>query len=149
MNRTKNAAAKFSQGYACSQAILSEYCEHFGLDVETALKLAAGFAGGMRFGEACGAVTGAYMVLGLGFGTHNSEKSDERKIVYDAVCEFRKRFETIHGSVNCESLIGCNLSTAEGMQKAKDEKIFQTVCPEFIKSAAGILDIMLDRLVKI
>ena len=76
MHRISNAVNKFSNGYACSQAILSEYCERFNLDVETALKLAAGFAGGMRYGGTCGVVTGAYMVLGLHFGTQNCERPE-------------------------------------------------------------------------
>ena len=48
MNRINNAVNKFKQGYACSQAILSEYCGLFDLELETALKLSAGFAGGLH-----------------------------------------------------------------------------------------------------
>ena len=62
--RINNAVNKFLEAYACSQAILSEYCECFGLGTGTALKLDAGFAGGMQFCKTCGAVTGAIMVLG-------------------------------------------------------------------------------------
>ena len=51
MDRINNAVNKFLQEYACSQAILSEYCELFNLDLEPALRLAAGFAGGMRSGK--------------------------------------------------------------------------------------------------
>ena len=124
MSRTDNAVEKFIQGYACSQAILTEYCEHFNLDTETALKLAAGFAGGMRFGGACGVATGAYMVLGLKFGTPNCEKPDERKPVYEAVCDFKKRFEAIHGTTNCEALLGCNIGTADGLRKAMESHTY-------------------------
>lgn len=50
----------------CAQAILSTYCEAFGLERNLALRLAQGFGGGMaHMGKTCGAVTGAYMVLGL------------------------------------------------------------------------------------
>ena len=144
MDRITSAVDKFSRGYACSQAVLSEYCERFGLDVEMALKLSTGFAGGMRSGGTCGAVTGAYMVLGLGFGNPNCEKSEERKTVYAAVCEFKKRFEKIHGQTSCDTLLGCNIGTAEGMKKAVEEKLFQTICPEFVKSSVEILEAMLD-----
>jgi C_GCAxxG_C_C family probable redox protein len=143
MNRINNAVNKFLQEYACSQAILSEYCELFNLDLEPALKLAAGFAGGMRFGKTCGAVTGAYMVLGLKYSAQNCEKPEGRKNVYNAVCDFTKRFEEMHGSTNCDALLDCNISTADGMRKAKEEKLFQTICPKFVKSSAEILEIML------
>jgi C_GCAxxG_C_C family probable redox protein len=143
MNKINNAVNKFLQGYACSQAIVSEYCELFNLDREAALGLAAGFAGGMRFGKTCGAVTGAYMVLGLKYSAQNCEKPEGRKNVYNAIRDFTKRFEEIHGSTSCDALIGCNISTPEGMQKAKEEKLFQTICPDFVKSSAEILEIML------
>ena len=145
MDRINNAVNKFNQEYTCSQAILSEYCGLFNLDLETALKLSAGSAGGMRFGGTCGAVTGAFMVLGLKFGTQDCEKPDGRKNVYDAVYEFTKSFEKIHDSTNCESLISCNIGTADGMRKAKEENLFYTICPKFIKSSAEILEIMLNK----
>lgn len=145
MDRINNAVKKFNQGYACSQAILSEYCELFNLDIETALKLAAGFAGGMRFGRTCGAVTGAFMALGLKYSTQNCKNPEGRKNVYDAVCEFTKGFEEIHGSTNCETLIGCNIGTADGMRKAKEENLFYTICPKYIKSSAEILEFLLNK----
>ena len=143
MDRINNAVNKFLQEYACSQAILSEYCELFNLDLEPALRLAAGFAGGMRFGKTCGAVTGAYMVLGLKHGAQNCEKPEGRKNVYDAVGNFTKRFEEMHGSTNCSALIGCNISTVDGMRKAKEEKLFETICPKLVKSSGEILESML------
>lgn len=143
MNRTNDAVEKFLQGYACSQAILSEYCELFNLDLEPALRLTAGFAGGMRFGKTCGAVTGAYMVLGLKYSAQNCEKSEGRKNVYSAVRNFAERFEEIHGSTDCSALLGCNMSTVDGMRKAKEEKLFQTICPKFVKSSSEILESML------
>ncbi len=74
MNSKSNAVAKFLQGTACSQAILSEYGIRFGLSQELAMKIAAGFAGGMRRGNICGAITGAYMALGLKFSATNCEE---------------------------------------------------------------------------
>jgi C_GCAxxG_C_C family probable redox protein len=143
MNRIDNAVNKFHQEYACSQAILSEYCELFNLGLEPALRLAAGFAGGMRFGKTCGAVTGAYMVLGLKHGAQDCEKSEGRKNVYNAVTHFTQRFEEIHGSTNCSDLIGCNIGTDDGMRKAKEEKVFEIICPKLVKSSAEILESML------
>jgi C_GCAxxG_C_C family probable redox protein len=145
MNRIYNAVNKFSDEYACSQAILTEYCERFGLDYHIALKLASGFAGGMRMGKTCGAVTGAYMVLGLNFGDSNCEKMEGRKDVYKAVCDFTKLFIEIHGSVECADLLGHDISTTEGMQVVKDLRIFQTICPNFVKTAANLLEQLIDK----
>ncbi len=145
MSRIENAIEKFNKGYACSQAIFTEYCGLFNIDSETALKLAAGFAAGMRNGRTCGAVTGAIMILGLNFGSLSCDKAEGRKNVYDAVVEFTRRFEQLYGSTDCKELLGCNVGTNEGMRKAKEENLFYTLCPKYVKSAAEILETMLNK----
>ena len=57
-SKVNEAVDCFNNGFNCSQAILSTYCEQFGLDKITALKLSCGLGAGMgRLGETCGAVT--------------------------------------------------------------------------------------------
>jgi C_GCAxxG_C_C family probable redox protein len=61
MNHADSAAALFSRGLSCSQAVFSVYAGEYGLDKDAASKIASGFGGGMgRMGQTCGAVTGAY-----------------------------------------------------------------------------------------
>jgi C_GCAxxG_C_C family probable redox protein len=45
--------------------VLSTYGPQFGLDRESAVRIAKAFGSGMGMGETCGAVTGALMVIGL------------------------------------------------------------------------------------
>jgi hypothetical protein len=45
------------------------YGRRFGLDRDVAMRIASGFAAGMRMAETCGAITGAIMVLGLRHAT--------------------------------------------------------------------------------
>ena len=59
MNKISEATELFREGCACSQAILAVYGQPLGLSRDLAMRIAAGFAGGMRMGETCGAVTGA------------------------------------------------------------------------------------------
>ena len=68
MNNSKvnDAVACFNNGFNCAQAIFTAYCDELGLDEETALKIACGFGAGMgRLQETCGAVSGAYLAIGL------------------------------------------------------------------------------------
>ena len=58
----------FDQGFDCAQTVFSAFAEELDLDEETALKIAAGFGGGMHLGDMCGCVTGGLMVLGLKYG---------------------------------------------------------------------------------
>ena len=144
MNKVRCAVECFKSGFNCTQAILSTHAEDFGLDRETALKVAAGFGGGMgRMAGACGAVTGAFMVLGLKHGATTADDKEAKERTYASVREFTKRFEARHRSIVCRELLGCDISTAEGQQTAKDQNLFTTVCPKLVEDAAVILEEML------
>jgi C_GCAxxG_C_C family probable redox protein len=119
------------------------YGRRFGLEKETALRIAAGFAGGMRLAETCGAVTGAVMVLGLYRATTESTTSKRREPVYRAVKEFTAEFERRNRTLICRELLDCDIRTAEGMQAAKDRGVFKTVCPKMVQDAAEILESIL------
>ena len=138
-----DAVTKFLDGNACSQAMISTYCHLYGLDRSTALKIAAGFGAGMKMAKTCGALTGAYMVLGLHFGAEKSGTSEGRKEVGKAVSEFTRRFKEKHGVTDCKALLGCDITTEAGGKRAKEEKMFTTVCPTFIKNSQEILNDML------
>jgi len=140
MNHIQNARDNFLAEYACSQSIISEYCIKFNLDQKIALSISAGFAGGMRMGKTCGAVTGALMVLGLKFVGPEPEKPEGRKKVYETVKTFTNSFKEINGSTDCRELLSVDISTAGGLQIAKDKKLFRTVCPKLITDSATILE---------
>jgi C_GCAxxG_C_C family probable redox protein len=144
MNRIENAVSRFKQGFSCSQAILSTFGEQFGLDRETALKLAAGFGGGMgRMAGTCGAVTGAIMVLGLKYGAVLPDDRQAKELTYEKVREFAVRFKERNGSVECRDLLGYDISTPEGLQTIKDKELISTLCPKFVQDVAEILEEML------
>jgi C_GCAxxG_C_C family probable redox protein len=115
MNRVDQAVSCFKRGVNCSQAVLSTYCEQFGLAKEAALRLAAGFGGGMgRMGDTCGAVTGAFMVLGLKYGPVEATDQQAKETVYERVRELARRFEARNGTTVCRDLIQCDIGTSEG-----------------------------------
>ncbi len=69
-DKAERAAELFQKGYNCSQSVIGAYAEELGVPEETALRMAAGFGGGIgRCGEACGALTGGVMVVGLRTGS--------------------------------------------------------------------------------
>ena len=55
------------------------YGARFGLDRETALHVAGAFGGMARRGGTCGAVTGAFMVIGLKYGKTRPDGDDARE----------------------------------------------------------------------
>ena len=81
MSKGDIAKQNFMNGYNCSQAVLLAFCEDFGLEKETALKISEPFGGGMgRMREVCGTVTGMFMVIGLAMGNDNSKDIPQRKM---------------------------------------------------------------------
>ena len=143
--KIEQAVERFNNGFNCSQAVLSSYSEQFGLDCDRAFKVAAGFGGGMRMSETCGAVTGAFMVLGLKYGNTTAQDQQAKEKTYEMILEFTNRFKVRNGSVVCRELLGCDINTQEGRKKARDKDLFSTVCPEMVKNAAEILEEMLNN----
>jgi len=140
MSDAKKAEALFRSGCACSQAVLGTYGPRFGLGEGEALRVAAGFAGGMRMAETCGAVTGGLMVLGLAHCDDNCKTAEGRKRVYEAVASFTNEFKTRHGSLLCRELLGCDISTPDGAARAKEQGLFKSKCPELVRSAAEMVE---------
>jgi C_GCAxxG_C_C family probable redox protein len=136
MSKVNKAVKCFEDGYNCSQAVFSTYSQDFGVPSEQALKIASGFGGGMRIGGTCGAVTGAFMVLGLKFA-----KGKDRS--YDKIIKFAETFCRKNKSTNCQVLIGCDIRTKEGMDKATKEGLFRSICPQLVRDSAEILEEML------
>ena len=142
-NSVQTAQDRFAQGFNCSQAVFSAYATQLGIDDETALKLASPFGGGVaRQGEVCGAVTGALMALSLGRGNATLENKEEN---YRLADEFIKRFQEQHGTILCRELIGYNLSKPEELQKAREQGVFVSACPGFVKDAAKLVEEILDE----
>jgi C_GCAxxG_C_C family probable redox protein len=139
--KTEAAVACFREGFNCSQAILSTWGGEFNLERETALRAAAAFGAGMgRLGEVCGAVTGALIVIGLKHGQTEPKDKQTKEKNYDLVRDFAGRFRSHNGSLLCRELLGCDLTTAEGMEEARQKKLFTERCPCFVRDAAEILE---------
>jgi len=74
MNKPECSVQRFFSGFNCAQAVFSTYSSEFGLEPELALRISSSFGGGMGYiGETCGAVTGAFMLIGLKYGKVKAE----------------------------------------------------------------------------
>jgi C_GCAxxG_C_C family probable redox protein len=73
------------------------------------MTVAAPSGGGMEaMGGTCGAVTGAFMVLGLKHGVKDPEHMSQKKSeMYGEVQKFAKRFTEKNRFLLCGELMGC------------------------------------------
>ncbi len=141
--RVEKAVALFKEGYSCSQSVVGAYCERFDLDKETAIKLSAGFGGGMKMAGTCGALTGGFMIIGLKHGHSEAEDKEGKKRLGALIKDFTARFKERAGSLTCRELMNCDISTEEGLRLANETDLFSVVCPKAVRAAAEILEEML------
>ncbi len=132
----EKAAAYHREGYNCAQAVLLTLYDHMYLNAKNDAipKIATGFGGGIgRCGSVCGALTGAIMAISLKYGA-NEINAEKKANAYAKTRALYRQFEKQHGSVMCSELVKLDLSTSQGMAKAKQADVFETVCAKLIKS---------------
>jgi len=131
----------FNDGFSCSQAVLASHCEMLGLDKELAFKVSGAFGGGMgHIGEACGAVTGALMLIGLKYGKYKKEDLESKDKTYSIVNEYIDNFKNKYGSIKCRDLIKYDISIYEELIKARESGVFKTICPLLVKDSIEIVE---------
>lgn len=140
MNNTEKAVILFEEGFSCSQAIFSSFSEELGLDKNTALKIADSFGGGMgRMAFTCGAVTAAFMVIGLKYGRTLASDQKAKQKTTELVRKFAEKFKERNQFLDCKKLLNCDISTAEGSEYAKKHNLTKEICPKFVADAAEII----------
>lgn len=124
------------QGYAegrdlnCAETILYGANEAYKLGLDSdALKMAAGFGGGMAIESVCGALTGAIMVLGRLFVEERAHQSPRLK---ELIRELLVRYREEMGSIQCDAL--------KESYRTEEKK-----CREVIEKAAMVLDEVIKR----
>ena len=139
MTNEEKSSELFTKGYNCSQSVLGAFCEDDGLELSTALRLTAGFGGGMRCGDTCGAVTGALMAIGLKCG-HNAELDQEQKqFCNEKMSEYIEQFVAANGSVMCRDLLGLDIRRPDDHQAPAAQDGHKNICPKLVASGVSIL----------
>jgi len=112
---------------------------------EECLKAACAFGAGMgRMQGVCGAVTGAFMALGMKYGSSTEGEEWKKQLTYRQVQEFVRKFEILHGSIICRNLLGCDISTDEGLKFAKESGLFAIKCRKYVMDSVEILESMMN-----
>ncbi len=144
MDKAEKAAACFRDGCNCSQAVLTAFCEEYGMDRKLALKTACSFGGGMgHTGQVCGAVSGALLVLGLKYGPDNAADQQSKTRNYRIVKDFVNRFKALNSSTNCTELIGYDLSDDAQLTLARQADVFKMKCGRYVSDAVRLLTEMI------
>ena len=139
MKRPEEAVSRFMAGYNCAQATSSVFAADLGIPEKVILRAATGFGGGMgHTGGACGPSPGGPCPR-LSFGSTGPAEKEAKDETYALVREFVTRFTIRNGAVSCTGLLGCDLSTDEGLARAREQNLARTTCPRYIRDVVEIL----------
>ncbi len=143
----KKAEELFNEGYNCSQAVIGAFAEELGLDLQTALKLASPFGGGMgRMREVCGAVSGMFMVAGLAEGYCDPKDYESKKDLYAKIRGLADEFKSSEGSIICRELLeGVETQGGLNPEKRTEQYYKKRPCPELVARAAEIAEKFLEE----
>jgi C_GCAxxG_C_C family probable redox protein len=140
MQKHETAVNEFMEGYRCSQAVLGTYARDFDLDPVLAKKIALALAGGSGVGGECGAVSAAYLVLGLKYGFAHPGDPDRLAVLIDKTRAFVEKFKSLHGAIDCPKLISLDIFSEEGHKAFVENNVKATVCTRYVGDAVKILE---------
>lgn len=130
----------FAHGFDCGQVVLSSFSEELGISVEQANKIAACFGGGMFNGDACGAVVGALMAIGLKYGHTIPDTPDVKNRAMEKANEFRARFLERYNSTVCRELLAFDIGKPEELEIIIQKGLLFSFCPKVAAYATEILE---------
>ena len=148
MTRKEKAMQYFLDGYNCSQCMMLAFEDYLTIDIDTALKIAAPFGGGMgKLREVCGSVSGMFMVMGFIKGYNEPGDYEGKKELYEHIQELARRYEAANGSIICRDLLGLSVQKEDAAPEKRTLEYYQKrPCAAKVGSAAEILEAYLNEL---
>lgn len=130
----------FESGYCCAESVLLAVAENKGIESELIPKIATGFCAGMSFTSGlCGALSGGIMALNMLYGRSEVDDFKSKETTYYMVGKFITEFEKRLGSRNCADLLGCDVSTPEGLKTFEEEDMERQKCHKITEEATSIV----------
>jgi C_GCAxxG_C_C family probable redox protein len=139
--RGEEALKRFQSGSNCAQSVLSVYLPAVGIPEPIAHKIGAGLGGGVgRKQYLCGALNAGAIVLSAKLGNESGDDTAGQEAASARVREFVNQFEATFKSSQCRDLLGIDISTPEGRQKAAESGVHRSVCDECLRHVCAMLD---------
>ena len=140
---TKGDYAKqlFESGMHCAQAVFCAFSDELGFDKDTALRISAGFGGGIgRLREVCGAVSGMTMTLSYKFACTDPNDRQRKAALYSLMQRAAGEFKAETGSIVCRELLGLGGSSAPVPEQRTETYYKKRPCGELVRLAADITE---------
>ena len=149
MTKQEQAQEFFKKGYNCSQSVFATFCQDFGIDLETGLKLSSSFGGGMGgLRQVCGAVTAMLMITGLKYGYIDSNDINLKNKHYKLIQNLAKEFTDKFGSIICKELLlsNANIKKDVSMPEQRTPQYYKVrPCERFVVYATELTEKTLNN----
>lgn len=141
--RIDRAVELFMKGYNCSQSVTVAFADLYGFSEEQALKMSAGFGGGIgRMRQTCGAFCGAVALAGMDCGATDGADREGKSHNYSVVQGMAAKYKDRNGSLICAEILGLNGAEAVPVSAEASERTPEYYknrpCAMKVKSAATI-----------
>ena len=134
MTRADMATNLHDKGCNCAQSVFGVFASELGLSETEALRIASSFGGGMgQMGSVCGALTGAFMVLGMKYGYIVPEDQCEKDAHNQRIQAFAAKFREAFGSMLCSELLEA--------ANPEDKAAKHDYCNGLIRRTVELLDV--------
>lgn len=130
----------FKSGLDCGQTVLSRFADKLGIEEEFARKIASPLGAGMFSSDKCGAVTGAYIALGLKYGHSNPGEFDKKAELVGKIKEFDSLWAEFNKSDICKDMLGYDLQVESEMKEVMNKGLLFDFCPQAVNKAIQILE---------
>ena len=149
-SRIQKSVELFMQGYGCCQSVVAAFADLYGLDEEMALRISAGFGGGVgRMRMMCGTCSALVILAGLEKGQTQGEDREGKAACYQFVRELLDTFKQRNGSIICAELLkgltpqpplGGELNTKESCMPDERNAEYYRIrpCARKVESAARV-----------
>lgn len=128
--RVNQAVDYFMEGYGCCQSVVAAFADLYGMDKQMALRVSAGFGGGVgRMRMMCGAVSALVILVGLDCGQTEGSDREGKSACYKVVQELLAQSKTENGSLICAEILGL-----KGTEKAISSYVASPRTTEYYKT---------------
>jgi len=146
----KKAIENLNLSGNCAQSSFATLQDQFGLESEDILKALTPLPGLALRGEACGAVVGALMALGLVYGRDELSKQRSYLASVSSARKFCSEFEKEYGSTSCANILENEMGKKYNLADSKESKNYlsaggQAVCGKVVAQAVVIASKIIKR----
>lgn len=146
MDRCALAYQYHKSGYNCAQSVAASFADLTGWTPEQLFAAAGGLGGGYggSHAEACGAVSGAVLVLGILFPHTREGDAEEKRRIYALAKDFRQRFFEVFGHTRCMDLLQARPGVSEKTPAARRLGV-TAHCDNMIVTSVELLEELLRQ----